>query len=187
MSVNEEAVIIFPIKFETKTEGEPGGDTGGETQDTETVEKLTEFIQNTDRKGLQTLSSFARNPTDAVQGQLLSVLGRAGIHGALALAVIAAITASPEILRTIVKQLSVKGGPLNQDFHRFLEEEFQRGIDREAQYRRATGLDVIITTEDRGFILSDPAFVNNSLVDIDKTRIARLTIDDTQFGYTHGL
>ena len=151
------------------------------------LEKLNEFIKTTDRDGLQTLSKFAKNPSSLVENELLGVLGKAGIQGAVAASVIALIISSPEIIRSIVQALAVKGGPLNQDFHRFFEEEMQRGIDRDQQYRRAVGLDVIITTENRGYILQDPGFVHNSLVDIDSTRTSRLSNKDTQYGYVNNL
>lgn len=155
--------------------------------ETEAAERLEEFIKTTDRQGMKTLSSFAKNPTSMVQNQLLKVLGRAGIYGALAAAIIAVILSTPEIIRTIVTALSVKGGPLNQDFQLFFEDQQQLGLDRDLQYRYATGLDVIITNSQRGYILTDPAFVTNNLVDIDITRTLRVSSQDTQYGYVRSL
>ncbi len=182
------AIISFPIKL-VSGEGETAQATtaGGDEFDQETIEGLTEFIKTTDKQGLQTLSKFAKNPTNMVQGQLMGILGKAGIHGALAAAIIAVIISTPEIIRTLAKALAVKGGPLNQDFHRFFETEAQTGFDRELQYRRSTGLDVVITNDDRGLILSDPGFVNNNLVDVDSTRAIRNTSNNTQYGYVDGL
>lgn len=160
---------------------------GPEGVDQETLESLTDFIKTTDKKGLQTLSKFAKNPTNMVQGELMGILGKAGIHGALAVAIISAIIATPEIIRTIVKAMSVKGAALNQDFHRFFEEEAQVGFSRELQYRRAVGLDVVITNDTRGFLLSDPGFVNNNLVDVESTRANRNSTNQTQYGYVTGM
>lgn len=153
----------------------------------EAIEALTDFVKTTDKAGLKTLSTFAKNPTNMIQGQLMSILGKAGVHGALAAAIIAVIISTPEIIRTIVKALSVKGGPLNQDFHRFFEDENQLGFARELQYRRAVGLDVVITNDNRGFLLTDPGFVSNSLVDVDPTRAIRTTTKATEYGYVNGM
>ena len=58
--------------------------------ETEAAERLEEFIKTTDREGMKTLSSFAKNPTSMVENQLLKVLGRAGVYGALAAAIVSA-------------------------------------------------------------------------------------------------
>ena len=153
----------------------------------EAIEALTDFVKTTDKAGLKTLSSFAKNPTNMIQGQLMGILGKAGVHGALAAAIIAVIISTPEIIRAIVKVLSVKGGPLNQDFHRFFEDENQLGFSRELQYRRAVGLDVVITNDNRGFLLTDPGFVSNSLVDVDPTRAIRTSTKATEYGYVNSM
>jgi len=160
---------------------------GPEGVDQETLESLTDFIKTTDKRGLQTLSKFAKNPSNMVQGELMGILGKAGIHGALAVAIISAIIATPEIIRTIVKAMSVKGAALNQDFNRFFEDEVQVGFSRELQYRRAVGLDVVITNDNRGFLLSDPGFVTNNLVDVESTRANRNSTNQTQYGYVTGM
>lgn len=133
------------------------------------------------------MSQFAKNPGGAVEGELLGILGRAGIQGALAATIIGLIISTPEIIMTIVKALSVKGGPLNQDFHRFFDEENQIGFNREMQYRRAVGLDVVITSDNRGFILEDPGFVGNNLVDVDTTRSIRTSSKEQVYGYVNGM
>ena len=153
----------------------------------EAAERLEEFIKTTDREGMKNLSSFAKNPSSMVQGQLMKVLGRAGVHGAIAVAIIAIIISTPEIISTIVSALAVKGAPLNQDFHLFFEEQQQLGLERDLQFRYATGLDIIITNYQRGYLLTDPGFVGNNLVDIEISRSFRLTTPDTQYGYVRSL
>lgn len=155
--------------------------------DTAAAERLEEFIKTTDREGMKTLSSFAKNPTAMVEGQMLRALGKAGIYGLIAAAIIALVLSAPDLVKTIVNALAVKGGPLNQDYHRAFEDEQQRGLDRDIQYRYAVGFDVIITNYQRGFLITDPAFVNNNLVDIDTTRTFRLTTQETQYGYVRAL
>lgn len=190
MSSNiDDAVISFPIKFTTEAQNvddvKAAAGEGGEA--TEVSEKLKEFIETTDKQGLQTLSKFAKNPSSMVQNEFLSALGKAGIHGAIATAIIAAILSTPEIIMTITRAMAQKGAPWNQDFHRFFEEEGQQGISRDLQYRRAAGFDVIITNEDRGFLLQEPFSVGNSLIDIDTTRVFRLSSNNTKYGYVAGM
>ena len=202
---NETEVIIFPIRFEVDPQnvedvsqaaeditGEPTQEeeeaiTQEQITQQETIEGMTEFVKNTDKQGMQTLSQFAKNPGQLVENELLATLGRAGLQGALAAAIITTILATPEVIRSIVKALAVKGGPLNQDFHRFFEDENQLGFNRELQYRRAVGLDVVITNDSRGFLLTDPGFVSNSLVDVDQTRAIRTSTKATEYGYVNGM
>lgn len=182
---NEAAIISFPIKLVTEEGAEVDTDTTEE--DDESLEAFNEFLKTTDKQGLQTLSKFAKNPTGLVQNEMLGVLGKAGVHGAIAVAIIGMILASPEMIIQITKQLAVKGGPLNQDFHRFFEDEGQLGFSRELQYRRSVGLDVVITSDNRGFLLQDPGFVGNNLVDVDTTRVMRNTSNETQYGHIAGM
>jgi hypothetical protein len=208
---SEQEVLSFEIVIDAKLSSEtkatleelktPGG--GGEPTDAETAdddinkegsieaeeaaERLEQFIKETDAKGMKTLSNFAKNPAGMVEKQMLGTLAKAGIYGAIAAAIIALVLSAPELISTIVQALAVKGGPLNQDFHLFLDEQGQLGIDREIQYRYATGLDVIITNYDRGYLLQDPGFVGNNLVDIDTTRSVRLTNNDVAYGYVRSM
>ena len=206
MSANEEEIIVFPIRFEvdpqnveevkdaigegeesTGAEKEEGGQTPEDIRREEALAQLEDFISKTDQQGLQALSKFAKNPGGMVQNELLGALGKAGIHGALATTIIGVIIGSPQIIMTIAKALAVKGGPLNQDFHRFFVDEAQTGFSREIQYRKSVGLDVVITSDNRGFLLQDPAFVTNNLVDVDPTRSIRTSTKETQYGYFNGM
>jgi len=153
----------------------------------EGLEKIEDFIGDVDKKGLKTLASIAKDPNVAVETSLIDVIGRMGPHGKIAIAIIGLVTTAPTVITAIVKALAVKGSFLNQDYHRFFEDEQQLGLSREVQYRRAVGLDVIITNDNRGFILSDPGFVGNSLVDVEKTRSIRTSSEETQYGYTSGM
>lgn len=209
MSVSDDmAIIEFPIKFTTDAQNldevkAQMDDLAGETtaeddaatllkseedeEQDEAMDKLLDFVNTTDKQGLQTLSKFAKNPTSMVQGELLGLLGKAGIHGAVAVAIIAMILGSPEFIMTLTRALAVKGGPLNQDYRRDLANESQLGFTREQQYRRSAGFDVIITNNERGFLLTEPFSVGNSLIDIDKTRTQRLSSNNTHYGYLAGM
>lgn len=182
---DETAVISFPIKLVTDEGAEVVTDATEE--ENEALESLNEFIKTTDKQGLQTLSKFAKNPTGMVQGELLGILGKAGVHGAIAVAIIGIILGAPEMITRLVKAMAVKGGSQNQDFHRFFEDEGQFGFSRELQYRRSVGLDVVVTSDNRGFLLQDPGFVGNNLVDVDETRAIRNSSNETQYGYISGM
>ena len=151
------------------------------------LKEFENFASELDTQGLKNLKAITSNPGALVQNKLLSMLGRAGIHGAIAVAIITLIIESPEIIKAVVEALGVKGGPLNQDYTRKLDEDFQVGIDKDLQFRRAAGFDIIITTSDAKYIITDPAFVNNSLVDIETTRSIRINSNETQYGYVNGL
>jgi hypothetical protein len=159
-------------------------DTEEFTSLSDSVEKFDNFLGGLDRNGIQNLKSFATNPQGTIENQLLSALGTAGVYGALAVTIISLVISSPEVFKAIVKFLGQKGGPLNQDYRRDFDGEVQLGIDRDLQFRRAAGLDVIITNQDRNFILDDPSFVNNSLVHVEVTRYDRISNNERQWGYS---
>ncbi len=208
MSVNEgRAILEFEVILkarvddsEVRTKTPKAGKEQGLAQDLLDYEKdepsilrkkalkdFEKFASELDTKGLKNLKALTANPGALVQNKLLSMLGRAGVHGAIAVAIITLVIESPEIVKAVVEALGVKGGPLNQDYTRRLDEDFQTGITKDLQFRRAIGLDVIITNEDTKYILTDPGFVNNSLVDIETTRSIRINSNQTQYGYVNGL
>lgn len=156
-------------------------------QKKQALKDFEKFASDLDTQGLKNLKALTANPGALVQNKLISMLGRAGIHGAIAVAIITLVIESPEIIKAVVEALGVKGGPLNQDYTRQLDEDLQVGISKDLQFRRAAGFDVIITTSDAKYIITDPAFVNNSLVDIETTRSIRINSNETQYGYVNGL
>lgn len=187
-SIGDTAIISFPIKFTADAQDAEKVTTPGKTtEESESMDKLLEFVENTDQKGLQSLSRFAKNPSSMMEKEFLGMLGKAGIHGAIAVAIIAMILGTPEFIMTLTRALAVKGGPLNQDFRRDLANEAQLGLTRELQFRRAAGFDVVITNQERGFLLTEPFNVGNSLIDIEKTRTIRLSSNNTKYGYKAGM
>lgn len=151
------------------------------------VSDIDDLISKLDAKGTAELKALVTNPKAMIQkntlGMLRSAIGKAGIAGAI----IAIVLSAPEIFIKLVELLGQRGGPLNQDYTRELANDVQLGIDKDLQFRRAIGIDVVITSEDTKYIISDPAFVNNSLVDVDKTRSIRLNSNESQYGYVSGL
>ncbi len=151
------------------------------------INELEDMVSKLDAKGTAELKALVSNPKAMIQKNTLAMLkgavGKAGIVGAI----IAIVLSAPEIFIKLVELLGQRGGPLNQDYTRELANDVQLGIDKDLQFRRAIGIDVVITSEDRNYIISDPAFVTNSLVDVDKTRSIRLNSNESQYGYVSGL
>ncbi len=151
------------------------------------VKELEDLVSKLDAKGTAELKALVSNPKQMIQKNTLAMMrgaiGKAGIVGAI----IAIVLSAPEIFIKLVELLGQRGGPLNQDYTRELANDVQLGIDKDLQFRRAIGIDVVITSEDTKYIISDPAFVNNSLVDVDKTRSIRLNSNESQYGYVSGL
>lgn len=150
------------------------------------IEEVQNFLDEVDDKGLKTLASFAKDPNAFAESGLFSVLNKAGPAGLLVSTIIGLVVTSPEVFQVLVTQLAKKGLPLNQDFHRFFNKEGQLIIDRDVQYRNAVGLNVIVTSSQPKYLLTDPVFVTNNLVDLDITRYDRLTKKETQYGYIDG-
>lgn len=148
--------------------------------------EFAQFVGDLNTQGIRNLRSAAVNPAQFAQGGLMQLLQQSSKGIAIA-AIITAIIQAPEMVEAITKALAQKGSIWNQDYHRRFLEELQTGIDRDLQYRRAIGLDVVITSDNPGYLLKDPAFITNSLVGIDDTGILRLTDKDTQYGYVTGL
>lgn len=203
MSANDNPVIEFEVVLKARLDDSDIKGLEGQAETTskapiseeapevaqkkQALKDFEKFASELDTQGLKNLKSLTANPGALVQNKLLSMLGRAGIYGAVAVAIITLIVESPEVIKAVVEALGVKGGPLNQDYTRRLDEDFQVGIDKDLQFRRAIGIDVIITTEDTKYIITDPGFVTNSLVDIETTRSIRINSNETQYGYVNGL
>ena len=155
--------------------------------DIEGVRNITDALKDVDNKGMGNITSMAKNPAGFVESQFLSILGRAGPYGALAAALIADALAAPELVKALVEAFAVKGGPLNQDFRYSQEEFLSQEFDRITQFKRLTGDDPVITVNTIGFVVGDPDFKGNSLVDANIARSGRVGLRDSSYGYIHGI
>jgi len=155
--------------------------------DVESLENITQNLKDVDNKGMSNISSMAKNPAGFVEKQFLNILGRAGPYGALAAALIATALATPELVKALVEAFAVKGGPLNQDFRYSQEEFMSQEFDRITQFKRLTGDDPVITVNTVGFVVGDPDFKGNSLVDANLARSGRVGLRDSSYGYIHGI
>lgn len=155
--------------------------------DIESLNSLTKMVKDVDNKGVSNITSMAKNPEGFIEGKFLSILGKAGPYGAIAAALIASLIAAPELVKALVEAFAVKGGPLNQDY-RYTQEEFlSQEFDRTVQFKRLVGDDPVITVNTIGFVVGDPDFKGNSLVDANIARSGRVGLRDSSYGYIHGI
>ena len=155
--------------------------------DPDVLKNLTQNLKTVDSKGISNITAMAKNPAGFMESTFLSILSRAGPYGAIAVAIITAILATPELVKALVQAFAVKGGPLNQDY-RFSQEEFlSQEFDRITQFKRLTGEDPVITLDTIGFVVGDKDFKGNSLVDANIARSGRVGLRDSSYGYIHGI
>lgn len=158
-----------------------------EDVDFEGIRNASKLAQDIDSKGISNVKNLAKNPEAFMENTFMRVLSRAGPYGALAAAIIATIAGAPELVKAVVEALGVKGAPLNQDFAWTEDEQFNLQFNRSVQFRRLTGDDPVITVTTKGFVVGDPDFVDNSLVDANIARTARVGLRDSSLGYIHGI
>ncbi len=114
--------------------------------DSGAIKKIIENHMGNLVKGSQVLS----NPQGFVGDSMIKLLGKAGPHGAAVVAAITAIVVAPEVIAEMIKVLSVKGLPLNDDWKRVVEEEVNGLFNTEEKKRRLLGIDsYIVTQQDR--------------------------------------
>ncbi len=209
---SESAILEFPVKLSASISGEvdeliaklqeakeliseisetaPASTTGGKEDDDEekeSIAKLTKMLEGVDDEGIKNLEAILKNTDTFIGNKLLGILGKAGPYGAIAVALITLILATPELVKTIVNIMGMKGGPMNMDFRFSDEQEFGQLFSRELQFRRAFAVDPVITINDKGFVTIDPTFEGNSLIQGNLARSARIGINLSSYGYIHGI
>ena len=161
--------------------------TSKDTTDNENVEKAIDLVRDMDHKGIANVRSLASSPQSFVANGLVRALSAAGAPGVLVAAIITAIAGAPEMVKTVVSALGVKGAILNQDYKYSLEGQENLHFDRVTQFKKLTGDDAVITSRDRGFVVGDADFVLNSLVDVSTGRVGRINLRQTSLGYAQGV
>lgn len=155
--------------------------------DLDSLKELTGLVQSIDSKGVGNIQSFARNPESFMENTFLNALASAGPYGALAAAIVSTIAGAPAMVEAVVQALGMKGGPLNQDFRFNTNEQYNQQFDRRVQFRRLTQDDPVITVTSKGFVRGDPDFIDNSLVDVDTARTARVNLRESSIGIINGI
>lgn len=142
---------------------------------------LGEELGGLDKNDLAQLGAFAKNPQAGMTKTLTRLLGGRGaaILGPLAIAVTA-----PIVMVEILKAMSVKGGPFNRDWRRFIEEEVEVGLSRVQQKEKEMGITQTILTQIAGFKQNNENFTYNSLYEINDSRLARVGLSDREAGVT---
>lgn len=115
------------------------------------------------------------SPKDFVVDTFMEVLGTAGPKGKAIAIGIGAIMVSAAVLPTIIRALSRKGMPWNNDWHRNIETEAMAGLQNlDEQARRFVGLDSFVIAQTAGYKPIDGTDVYTSMEDRDEDRIARI-------------
>lgn len=155
--------------------------------DLDNIKNMTSLVKDLDSKAMGNIKSMAKSPENFMQNTFMSALSRGGPYGVMTAAIIAAIAGSPELVRVVVEAMGVKGGPLNQDYAFTQDEQQNQQFSRLVQFRRVTGDDPVITVQTKGFVVGDADFVDNSLIDIDTGRTARIDLNQSSLGYVYGI
>ena len=82
------------------------------------------------------------------------------------------------VAQATIKNMSQKGLPLNQDWHRSISDETVVLMTLENQKRRDMGLDGYIATADSGYVPIGDTSVYNSLYARDEIRYNMLTQEE---------
>ena len=139
-------------------------------------------IEKFDPSQVGQAATIASNPEGFVSGQILSVLSRAGPHGAIAAAIIGMVIASPELAKQMLKFWSQKNLFLNRDWQRAIEDEVNGLFSLEEKRRRLMGLDAYIQTQSSGYQSDTGAPVHNSYENRDEIVATKLGQYDKAIG-----
>ncbi len=177
---------VSKVKKAKEGEGEEPSPTDILKEDEFSPEQL-EQIQSTvgdtlgglDKADIAQFGVIAKNPTGFISGALTKLLGSGGaaILDPLALAI-----ATPIVMAEVIKALSVKGGPFNRDWRRFIEGEVEVGLSRLQQKQKELGISQVILTQVVGFTPNNANWTYNSLFNIDDSRFARIGLSDRAAG-----
>jgi len=179
---------VRPILEQIEGEGVEGA-TAKKTKTTKKTEEKTEFteaLEGLDKSEIQKIRGILRNPEGFMSGGIEKLLSRLGPNARVILGIVGAVIASPILFIEIMKQLSVKGGPFNRDFRRFIAEEVDVGLSRELVKMRELGDPnaQVIISQGRGWTPNNETWVYNSYYEVNQSRIARIGLDDKSAGVT---
>ena len=141
-------------------------------------ETLTEFGDTTEGE------KFLRDPQKYIFDKVKDELGDRfenilKVAGPVALTILAA-----KLVPIIIQQLSVKGGPLNRDWRRFIADEVEVGLSRVQQKEKELGVSQVILTQVVGFHPNNENWTYNSLFNRNDLRLARIGLSDREAGVT---
>lgn len=145
---------------------------------------VTKALESLSENDVNKLKSFLRNPQGMAVGGIDSLLSKLGPNSAAILGIAGAVIASPIFFIELMKALSVKGGPFNRDFRRFIAEEVDVGLSREIVKMRELGDPnaQVILSNIRGWTPNNETWAYNSYFQVNQMRIARIGLDDKAAG-----
>jgi len=146
--------------------------------------ELTEALEGLDKSDLKKLEGLLKHPESFIEGGMENLLKRLGPNAPMILGIVGLVIASPILFAEIMKALSVKGGPFNRDWRRFISKEFDVGLSREQSKLKELGFDQVILTQVQGMKSNNTGWTYNSLYQVDETRLARIGLSDRAAGVT---
>lgn len=152
------------------------------SEDGEESEQLQKLLEGLDEKGMNQLKSFVNNPQGFFEFGFENMIRRLGPNAPAILGIIGIVVASPVFMAELLKALSVKGGPFNRDWRRFISEEVEVGISRELQKLKELGFNQVILPQQVGFVPHNENWAYNSFMEINESRLARIGLDDRAAG-----
>lgn len=144
--------------------------------------EVTDTFNKIDSQGLGTLSKIASNPGGTIADELTKVLAGIGPEGIALVSALGVVIASPEIVSSILNALSVPGGPLNRDWKRNISTEVDAGLSRQLVRQREVGIDQVIISQQKGYVVNNTDWNYNSYFNITAARISRIGLNDRASG-----
>lgn len=149
----------------------------------EATKKIRTKTQRLNTYGLFFLETAQQNPAYTLGKFILNTINGFGPHGKAVAGAIAGIVSAIPVIQQTIKNLGMKGGPINQDWKRVIEEEVTGIFTLEEQKRRDLGLDGYIVSPDIGFRPVDETSVYNSQLARDEIRLNKLTQEEKVRAY----
>ena len=139
------------------------------------LDRSRTLSQRLKTRGVYHIAAGFLNPERTTGKVALNLMAMMGPKGALLASAITIILSSPEVIRAFIKVFGRKGGPINRDWRRLIEEETTGMLSLEEQKRRDLGLDGFIVSPDVGFKPVDESSVYNSVLLRDEIRLNKLS------------
>ena len=142
------------------------------------TKKIRTKAQRLNTYGLFFLETAQVNPAYTAGKFLLNTISGMGPHGKAVAFAIAGIASSVFVMQATIKNFSQKGLPLNQDYHRFMDEEVTGMMTLPGQKKRDWGVDGYIVSQDVGYTPVDGTSVYNSQLSREDIRLNKLTQEE---------
>ena len=143
----------------------------GMTKADEAQDRLIDALGEQVQQGVGKIADvlpFVLNPVAALQRHLPAALGLVGGPVGVAATIVATLAAT--MIPTIIKTFAQKGWPLNRDWRRAVEDEFNAAFDLRQQEERLQGRDSFIVAQETQFQTVSGSDVFNSLYLRDELR-----------------